>query len=151
VYAATVTTGPWPTEWLAEHVPPPAEWGRPGLVLVFSLACAGCVSRALPHLRDMAASHGDALTYAAVHTALGRERAARDELVVALERLRRFARFDLPIGLDLDGAWAGAEGAEGTPHWFAYDRSGARVRSVFGSQGNALTRLAYLVDELLAD
>jgi hypothetical protein len=146
-----VTLPDWPSEWLDVAVPPPSEWERPGLVLVFSLACAGCVSRALPFLRDAANAHGDALNLLAVHTAMGRERVERDELVPPLERLRRFARFDLPIALDLDGAWAAAQGAEGTPHWFAYDRSGARVRSVFGSQANALTRLDYLIDELLQD
>ena len=51
------------------------------------------------------------------------------------------------MALDLDGGWARAMGAEGTPHWFVWDGAGAVERSVYGSQENALTRLAYVLED----
>ena len=57
-----------------------------------------------------------------------------------------FASLPFPVALDLDGAWSQMMGAEGTPHWFAWDEHGVLERSVYGSQGNALTRLGYVVE-----
>lgn len=39
-------------------------------------------------------------------------------------------------------------GNGGHPHWFAFAPNGELVRSVYGSQENAQTRLAYLLEEL---
>jgi YD repeat-containing protein len=142
---------PWLDDWVTdEALPPPDRWGRPGLLLLFSVECAGCVSRAVPWLRRLAEAHGDDLVLAAVHTAHGRQPRSREQVVEALDRFLGFSRLAVPVALDPSGAWAAATGAEGTPHWFAYDREGRPVRSIFGSQANAMTRLDYLVDELLA-
>lgn len=143
---------PWPTEfvWL-EPVPPASEWGRPGLVMFFSLECAGCVARGVPFLKELHLEHGESLVLFMVHTALGRRAYPREEVVSQLERFASdFARLPVPVALDLDGALAEAWGAEGTPHWFAFDRRGTLVRSIFGSQENARTRLRYLLEELVA-
>ena len=143
--------GPWLDDWIAgEPLPPPDAWGRPGIVMLFNVACAGCVSRAVPWLRGLAESRGDDLVLAAVHSAYGRAVWPREQVEEALERFLAFARLPVPVALDLDGSWARAQGAEGTPHWFAYDAHGRLLRSIFGSQANAITRLEYLVDELLA-
>lgn len=141
---------PWPSDfvWL-EPVPPPGEWGRPGLIMFFSLECAGCVSRGVPFLKELHRDHGDSLVLFTVHTALGRRRYPRGEVVPQLERFASdFARLPVPVALDLDGSLAEAWGAEGTPHWFVFDWSGRLVRSIFGSQENAQTRLRYLMEEL---
>jgi YD repeat-containing protein len=130
-------------------LPPPSRWGRPGVLLAFSVACAGCVSRAVPWLRRLDERHGEALVLAAVHTAYGRATLPRAEVAAALERFLPFSRLTTPVALDLTGEWAAANDVEGTPHWLAYDESGRRIRSIFGSQANAITRLDYLVDELL--
>jgi hypothetical protein len=142
---------PWPNEWIAgEAVPEPREWGKPGVVLAFSVECAGCVARAVPWLRDLSARHGEALVLAMVHTAYAHHVRPRDEVIDDVERVLAFTRTPLPVALDGDGSWAQAWGAEGTPHWFAFDAAGSLVRSVYGSQANAITRLDYLVEELLA-
>lgn len=139
----------WPTDWLGGvSVADPTDWVRPGLVLVFHVGCAGCVSRAVPFLLEAARAYADRLELVAVHSALGRSPTARERVAWTLDRFAHAAGLEVPVALDLDGAWAEAEGAEGTPHWFAYAPGGGRVRSVFGSQENALTRLRYLLDEL---
>lgn len=145
-------TDRWLEDWVwGEPLPPPAAWGRPGLLLLFNLECAGCVGRAVPWLKRLAAERGAALTIGLVHTAYGHRVHPRDGVVPQLTRFAaEFARLTTPIALDLDGSWAEANGAEGTPHWLAYGADGRQVRSLYGSQENALTRLSYLVDELVA-
>lgn len=133
-------------------VPPPERWGKPGLVMLFNLECAGCISRGVPLLKRLAAEHGDALQLVMVHTAYSHREHPREELVPALEHFAgSFARLEIPIALDVDGSLAEAWGAEGTPHWLVFDAQGTLARSIYGSQENAQTRLAYLLDELLAD
>lgn len=131
-------------------MPPPTEWGKPGLIMAFNLECAGCISRGIPFLKRMAVARGDALAIGLLHTSYGRRRLPREQVEPQLRRFAEsFARLPHPIALDLDGARAERWGAEGTPHWFVFDRHGALVRSVFGSQDNAQTRLEYLTQELL--
>lgn len=138
----------WLSEWVhGDPVAAPGGWGRPGLALVFNLECAGCVARAVPWLRRVHAAAGGAATLFAVHSAYGHRVLPRDAVVPQLERFASgFARLPYPVALDLDGAWAGAMGAEGTPHWFVWDADGVLERSVYGSQDNALTRLTYLLE-----
>lgn len=119
--------------------------------MVFSLECAGCVSRGVPFLKELHREYGESLVMMMLHTSMGRRRYPRQQLVPELERFAGdFARLPVPVALDLDGSLAKAWGAEGTPHWFAFDGSGSLVRSIFGSQENAQTRLRYLVEELVA-
>ncbi|MDZ7799391.1 MAG: hypothetical protein U5K81_01185 [Trueperaceae bacterium] len=143
----------WPNEsdWVWKGpVAPPAAWGRPGVVLAFNVSCAGCVSRAIPFMKRLHAEHGARLRLASLHTAHGHRVLPRDAVAPEVERFASsFARLPFAVALDLDGARAARWGAEGTPHWFVFDADGALVRSIFGSQDNATTRLAYLVEELL--
>lgn len=128
----------------------PSSWGKPGVVMTFNLECAGCISRGIPFLKRLASDHGERLQVALLHTAHGHRRLPRDQVEPQLLRFAgSFARLDLPIALDLDGDLAEAWGAEGTPHWFVFDAAGRLVRSLYGSQDGARTRLSYLTQELL--
>lgn len=141
----------WPGDfvWLGP-VPPPGRWGKPGLVMLFNLECPGCISRGVPLVKRLAAAYGERLQVVMVHTAYGHRRYERDEVVPTLRHFaERFARLEVPVALDLDGALAEAWGAEGTPHWLVYDADGTLARSIYGSQENAQTRLEYLLEELV--
>ena len=65
-----------------------------------------------------------------------------------LEFVRQDARLPFPVALDLSGDLARAWAAEGTPHTLAFAAGGELLRSVYGSQDNAQTRLEYLLSEL---
>ena len=128
----------------------PSTWGKPGVVMTFNLECAGCISRGVPFLKSLATEHGDRLELAMLHTSYGRRKFPREQVEPQLLRFAgSFARLGLPIALDLSGEMAERWGAEGTPHWFVFDAAGRRVRSVYGSQDGARTRLSYLTQELL--
>lgn len=145
---------PWPapTDFVwGEALPTPDRWGRPGLVMVFNLECAGCVSRGVPFLKRLAREHEGRVTLMALHTSRGHRLLARGDVEPTLVRFARdFARLPLPVALDLDGSLAEAWGTEGTPHWLAFDARGELARSVYGSQDGARTRLEYLLEELAA-
>jgi len=146
------------TDWPAERdwvwrgpLANPTQWGKPGLVMAFNLECAGCIARGIPFLKRLQVEHGDALNLALLHTAYGHKQHPRADVLPQLERFAgSFARLDMAIAIDVDGSLAQRWGAEGTPHWFAFDAGGALVRSVYGSQENAQTRLAYLMAELVS-
>lgn len=139
----------WLDDWVyGRPLPPPETWARPGLALVFNLGCAGCVSRAVPWLKNVAGRASERAVLFAVHTAYAHRRLPRDEVAVAVERFaREVAHVPVPVALDLNGSWAASLGAAGTPHWFAWDQRGRLDRSVYGSQHNAFTRLGYLLEE----
>ena len=140
----------WPDDFVwDEPVGEPGTWGRAGLVMFFNLECPGCVSRGVPFLKKLAREHGDALTYLMVHTAYGHRQYSRDEVLPTLRHFaERFARIPFPIALDLSGDIAGSWQVEGTPHWLVFGAEGELLRSLYGSQENAQTRLEYLLDEL---
>lgn len=140
----------WPTDFVwGEPVAPPERWERPGIVMFFNLECPGCIARGIPLLKRYAREHGGALEIVTIHTAYGHRRYERDEVVPQLTRFaERFAKLPFPVALDLDASVARHHGAEGTPHWLVYAAGGALLRSIYGSQENAQTRLAYLLDEL---
>ena len=144
---------PWPAPdaWIVNGVlGPPGTWGRPGVILAFHLECAGCVGRAVPFLKRLAREHEDRFQPVLLHTAYGRRPLAHARVEPEATRfLTKFARLAWPTAIDADGTVAEAWGAAGTPHWFVFDASGRRVRDLYGSQENATTRLAYLMDELL--
>lgn len=143
----------WPTpeNWVWRGpLENPRTWGKPGLVMAFNLECAGCIARGVPYLKRLGAEFGDDLQLALLHTAYGHKVHDRADVLPELERFAgNFAQIDMPIALDEQGDLAQRWGAEGTPHWFAFDHTGALVRSVYGSQENAQTRLSYLMAELV--
>ena len=145
-----MTGAAWPTEFVwGEPVPPPERWECPGIVMLFNLECPGCIARGIPLLKRYAREHEGELEIVTIHTSYGHRRYERDEMVPQLTRFAEsFARLPFPVALDLDGEIARARGAEGTPHWLFYAAGGEPLRSIYGSQENAQTRLAYLLDEL---
>ncbi len=144
---------PWPADdaWIVNGpLGPPGSWGRPGVILAFHLECAGCVGRAVPFLKRLLREHEGRFQPVLLHTAYGHRPRPQAHVVPEATRfLTSFARLDWPTAIDADGSVAQAWGAEGTPHWFVHDADGRRVRDLYGSQENATTRLAYLMDELL--
>jgi hypothetical protein len=138
----------WLDDWLhGDPLPPPTAWGKPGIALAFNLECAGCVGRAVPWLKRLAPRVGDRAVLLAVHTAYGHRVWSRDQVAPEVVRYAAaYAALPFPLALDLDGGWAQANGAQGTPHWFVWDERGQLERSVYGSQENALTRLGYVVE-----
>lgn len=118
--------------------------------MFFNLECAGCISRGAPLLKRLAREHEGKLEVVMIHTAYGHRRYARDEVLPTLKRFaERFARLTIPIALDLDGEIAESWGVEGTPHWLLFSAGGELLRSIYGSQDNTVTRLEYVLEELL--
>lgn len=129
-------------------LPPPTGWTRPGLVMTFNLECPGCVSRGIPFLKRLHAEYGEHVHLLAVHTSYGHRQLTREEVEPTLVKFARdFAKLPFPVALDLDGSFAREWQTEGTPHWLAFAPGGELLRSVYGSQENAQTRLEYLLAE----
>lgn len=141
----------WPAPQDFVHGPalaPPAAWARPGLVMTFNLECAGCVSRGIPFLKRLHAEFGDRVLLLAVHTSYGHRALPRGDVEPTLVKfVRDFARLPFAVALDLRGDFARAWHTEGTPHWLAFAPGGELLRSVYGSQEGAQTRLQYLLEE----
>lgn len=142
----------WPVEadWVWKGpLAAPGSWDRPGLVMAFNLECAGCIARGIPFLKRLANEYGDELQVALLHTAYGHRQLPREDVEPELLRFSdRFAQLPFPVAIDVDGSRARRWGAEGTPHWFVFAADGSLVRSFYGSQDNARTRLDYLLQEL---
>jgi thiol-disulfide isomerase/thioredoxin len=140
----------WPSEFVwMDPLPPPRAWEKPGVVMFFNLECPGCIARGIPFLKALAGEFGDRLHYLTVHTAYGHRRYPAEDVRAKVRAFAEsFARLPFPVGLDLSGALAERLGVEGTPHWLVYAPGGELVRSIYGSQDNARTRLAYLMEEL---
>jgi hypothetical protein len=84
-----------------------------------------------------------------IHTSFGHKRYTREQVAPQLKHFAEsFARLPFPVALDLDGSIAEHFEIGGTPHWLVFDERGEPVRSIYGSQDNAQTRLEYLLDEL---
>lgn len=115
--------------------------------MTFNLECPGCVSRGIPFLKRLAREYPD-VPLLAVHTSYGHRRLEREEVEPTLVKFARdFAKLPFPVALDLSGDLARAWQTEGTPHWLAFGPGGEVLRSVYGSQENAQTRLEYLLAE----
>ena len=140
---------PPPTEFVyMDALPDPLEWTRPGLVQFFNLECPGCVSRGIPFMKRLHAEFGDAVNLLAIHTSRGHRPYPREQVQPQLLKFARdYARLPFPVALDLGGSVAEHWQTEGTPHWLAFAPGGEVLRSVYGSQEGAQTRLEYLLSE----
>ncbi len=128
----------------------PENWAKPGIVMFFNLECAACISRGIPFLKRLSKTYGNKLNVLAIHTARGHRRLPREDVVPTLTHfVAEFARLPFPVALDLSGELAENWQTEGTPHWLVFTAGGELLRSVYGSQENAQTRLEYLLAELL--
>ncbi|WP_043816818.1 peroxiredoxin family protein [Deinococcus maricopensis] len=142
----------WPSIDTFVHgtpVPSPEQVNRPMLVMFFNLECAGCVSRGIPFMKRLHAEFGEAVQMLVIHTAHGHRQLPRQDVEPTLVRFAQsFAKLPFPVALDLDGEIAQAWRTEGTPHWLVFGAGGELLRSLYGSQENAQTRLEYLLAEL---
>jgi thiol-disulfide isomerase/thioredoxin len=130
----------------------PSNWTQPGLVMFFNLECPSCVSRGIPFIKRLYTEFGDRANILAVHTSRGHRLLPREDVEPQLVRfVQQYARLPFPVALDLSGDLARAYATEGTPHTLAFAAGGEVLRSVYGSQDNAQTRLEYLLAELTAE
>lgn len=120
--------------------------------MFFNLECPACVSRGMPFLKKLARAFQDKLVILMIHTSYSHKHYTRDEVVPTLLHFAdSFAALPFPIALDLDGKIAESWSVEGTPHWLVFRSDGALLRSIYGSQENAQTRLEYLLGEVMGD
>lgn len=145
---------PEPTDFVhGTPLPPPSEWQRAGLVMTFNLECPACVSRGIPFLKRLHSEFGNSefgeqVHLLAVHTSFGHRQLPREEVEPTLQKFARdYAKLPFAVALDLSGDFARHWHTEGTPHWLAFAPRGELLRSVYGSQENAQTRLEYLLSE----
>ena len=141
---------PWPQAedfvWLGSEVVSPDA--RPTLLMFFNLECPGCVSRAIPFMKELYAEYGEPVQFIAVHTSRGHRQLPREDVLPTLLHFaEKFAKLPFPVALDITGALAETYATEGTPYWVAI-AGGEVQRSIYGSQDNARTRLAYWLQEL---
>lgn len=116
--------------------------------MFFNLECPGCVSRGIPFLKRLHAEFTERTHLLTIHTSRGHRLLPRNDVEPTLLKFARdFARLPFPVALDLSGDLALAWETEGTPHWLAFAPGGELLRSVYGSQDNAQTRLQYLLEE----
>ena len=140
---------PAPTDFVyLDALPNPLDWTRPGLIQFFNLECPGCVSRGIPFMRQLHAEFGEKVSLTAIHTSRGHRFYPREQVELQLLKFaREYAKLPFPVALDLDGSVADFWHTEGTPHWLAFAPGGELLRSVYGSQEGAQTRLEYLLGE----
>ncbi len=131
-------------------LPRPELWDRPGLMMFFNLECPSCVSRGIPFLKRLHREFGERAHVLAVHTSRGHRLLPREDVEPQLLKfVGQYARLPFPVALDLSGELARAWATEGTPHTLAFAAGGELLRSVYGSQENAQSRLEYLLSELV--
>ncbi len=120
--------------------------------MTFNLECAGCVSRGIPFLKRLHAEFGGKVNLRALHPSHGHRLLPREEVEPTLLKFARdFAQLPFAVALDVSGDLARTWQTEGTPHWLAFAPGGELLRSVYGSQENAQTRLHYLLEERLLE
>ncbi|PYE49418.1 TlpA family protein disulfide reductase [Deinococcus yavapaiensis] len=118
--------------------------------MFFNVECAACVTRGIPFLKRLHHEYGGQVNVLGIHTSRGHRLLERDRVEPTVRRFAEsFAKLPFPVALDLDGHIAETWQTEGTPHWLAFAVDGTLLRSVYGSQENAQTRLEYLLAELV--
>jgi len=143
--------GTWPTDFVwGEAIAEPDELNKPVITMFFNLECPACVTRGIPFLKRLEKEFGDDLVVFVIHTSFGHKLFERGEVLPTLLHFsENFARLPFPVALDLDGKIAESWQALGTPFWLVFNKKGELVRSIYGSQGGAQTRLEYLLEELV--
>lgn len=118
--------------------------GKPLLILFFNIQCLGCVGRAIPLAFDYLQEFEN-LNVVAIHTVFGKEVVTKDDII------NIFTQKELPFPIYFDIGKTNYENfaCEGTPHWVLMNGDGHIVRSFFGSQEGAQTRLMYALEELI--
>jgi hypothetical protein len=141
----------WPVaeDFLNGYLPPPEHWQKPGVIMFFNLECAACVSRGIPLIKRYHARYAEGFHFLLIHTSLGHRMLSQEEVKPTLKTfVIDFAKISFSVALDLKGKLAHHYKIEGTPHWLIFGPQGDLLRSIFGSQDNAQTRLEYLLEEI---
>lgn len=145
--------GTWPTEFVwGDAIADSRELRKPAIAMFFNLECPACVTRGIPFLKRLREEFGEKLAVFVIHTSYGHKLFERDEVLPTLLHFsEKFAKLPYSVALDLDGKIAESWQALGTPFWIVFNKDGDLVRSIYGSQGGAQTRLEYLLDELVVE
>lgn len=148
-----LVVGKWPKEFVwGGEVAEAKELNKPAIAMFFNLECPACVTRGIPFLKRLHEEYGSDLAVFVIHTSFGHKLFEREEVVPTLLHFsEKFAKLPYPVALDLDGSIAESWQALGTPFWIIFNKAGELVRSIYGSQGGAQTRLEYLLEELVAE
>lgn len=134
----------WHLEALGKQ-PPPALAdlrGKEILLLFYNNGCQGCKSRALPISKNIHQLYPE-MYLIGVHTEPGRPRYSDQEILEEWEALA----MPYPLFKDQGRQTYERYRAEGTPHWIWINSEGLLLRSIFGSQPNAIQRLDLLLLE----
>lgn len=122
-------------------------FGKPLLILIFSLGCPGCLGRAIPYANRIVYEKGDRINVIGIHTNFEGIRIPDHKFQSAREELH--IRFPFYKDKNYDTTFLNY-GAGGTPHWILVDQNGIVVYSIFGSDpNNALLRLELKMEEVL--
>lgn len=122
-------------------------FGKPLLILFFSLGCPGCVGRAVPYANRIVFENGENINVLGIHTNFEGINFKQERFEKAKEELH--IRFPFYKDLNYDTTFLNY-GAGGTPHWILMDKNGKLRYSIFGSDpNNALLRLDFKINELL--
>ena len=122
-------------------------YGKPLLILIFSLGCPGCIGRAIPYANRAVYERGDNINVIGIHTNFEGVDFAKEQFQEAKEKY--YIRFPFFKDFNYNTTFTDY-GAGGTPHWILVDKNGIVVYSIFGSDpNNALLRLNYKIDELI--
>ena len=120
--------------------------GKPLLILIFSLACPGCVGRAVPFANRMVYENGEYLNVVGIHTNFEGIDFAEKQFGKSKEEL--YIRFPFYKDKNFDTTFLNY-GAGGTPHWILINEKGIVDYTIFGSEpNNALLRLDLKIKEL---
>lgn len=122
-------------------------YGKPLLILFFSLGCPGCLGRAIPYANRIVYENEGNINVLGIHTNF-------EGIDFKLERFQKakedfYIRFPFYKDKNYDTTFLNY-GAGGTPHWILVDEKGIVDYSIFGSDpNNALLRLDFKIAEML--
>ena len=122
-------------------------FGKPLLILFFSLGWPGCLGRAIPYANRVVYELKEKINVIGIHTNFE----GIDFSLSQFEKAREDFYFRFPFYKDrnYDTTFLNY-GAGGTPHWILVDKRGHVEYSIFGSDpNNALLRLDLKINELL--
>lgn len=119
-------------------------YGRFHLIYFFNIGCIACKTRAIPFASEIHRAFPE-IQISAIHTRFEGPVYSKNQI----EEIKLVHKIPYPVYQDSGMKSYLDFKAEGTPHWVLLDKQGRVLRSIFGSQPNALQRLYYLLLELL--
>lgn len=120
--------------------------GKPVLIIFYHTSCLGCTGRALPLAYELSKQNPN-VQLIVVHVEFKSMPCSKDEVLAIFTDQKP----PFPIYFDNDAKNYVNFGAEGTPHWLLFNKTGNLTHSVFGSQEGAHNRLLYALAELEED